>query len=122
MRKKKLDENELALKWPSIFRDGIKITDHDIGILEVSMHGETEITAKDLKEMKKFGYIHERTNVYACVPKFLEGHIDILDEDYISGFLVTSVTFTRIKHLRWKNGSKSDRQVLKENSRINKAK
>jgi hypothetical protein len=119
---KQLDENELARKWPSIFRDGIKITGHNTGILEVSMHGETEITTKDLKRMEKLGYIHQRTNVYPCFPKFLEGHMDIIDEDYISDFLVTSVTFTRIKHLRWKNGSKSDRQVLKENSRINKAK
>jgi hypothetical protein len=109
---KTLDENDLARKWPPIFRDGIKIVDGDLGILEVSMHGETEITAKDLEQMKKFGYIHERTNVYPYVPKFLEGHMDILDEEYVSDFLVTSVRFMSIKHLCWKNGGKSDRQVL----------
>ena len=109
--RKKLDENDLARKWPPIFKDGIKIVDDYLGILEVSMHGETEITAEDLEQMEKFGYIHQRTNVYPCFPKFLEGHMDIIDEDYISDFLVTSVTFMSIKDFRWKNGGKSDRRA-----------
>jgi len=115
--RKKLDENDRMLKWPPVFLEGIKITDHDLGILEVSRHGETEITAKDLDQMKKFGYIHQRTNVYPCFPKYLEGHMDIIDEDYISDFLVTSVTFMSVKDFRWKNGGKSDRQVPRKKIR-----
>ena len=110
--RKKLDENDLARKWPPPFRDGIKIVDDDLRILEVSIHGEIEITAEDLEQMEEFGYIHQRTNVYPCFPKFLEGHMDIIDEDYISHFLVTSVRFMSIKHLRWRNGGKGERQVL----------
>jgi hypothetical protein len=114
---KKLDENDLAQKWPPIFKDGIKIVDDDLGILEVSMHGETEITAEDLEQMEKFGYIHQRTNVYPCFPKFLEGHMDIIDEDYISDFLVTSVTFREYQTPPLENDGKSDRYVpeLSEN-------
>ena len=113
--RKKLDENDLILKWPPIFRDGIKITDHDLGILEVSTHGETEITAKDLDQMKeKFGYMHVRTNVYPCIPKSLKGHVNIQDEENVLDFLVTSVTFRRYQAPPLENGGKSERQVLKK--------
>jgi hypothetical protein len=57
--RKKLDENDLVLRWPSPFREGIKFTDHDLGILDVIIQGDTEITAKDLEEMKKLGYIYQ---------------------------------------------------------------
>ena len=43
--RKKLDENDLMQKWPPVFREAIRITDHDLGILEVSRHGESDITA-----------------------------------------------------------------------------
>jgi hypothetical protein len=110
--RKKLDENDRILRWPPAFREGIKITHDDLGILEVSIHGETEITAKDLEQMKKFGYIHYRTYVYPFIPKFLKGHIDINDENDLSDFLVTSVTFRSYQPPPLENGSKSDRQVL----------
>jgi hypothetical protein len=110
--RKKLDENDLARKWPLIFRDGIKIVDDDLGILEISIHGEREITAKDLEQMKKFGYIYHRTNVYPYIPNFLKGQVDILDEDYISDFLVTSITFRRYHTPPLENDGESDRQVL----------
>ena len=57
--RKKLDENDLVQKWPTRFRDGIKMTYHDIGVLDVIIHGETDISPKDLEEMKKFGYIFD---------------------------------------------------------------
>jgi len=53
--RKKLDENDLVLKWPPPFRDGIKFTNHDLGRLDVLIQGDTEISAKDFEEMKKFG-------------------------------------------------------------------
>jgi hypothetical protein len=49
--RKKLDENETVLrKWPPIFRDGLRFTDHDLGIMDVMIQGEAEITTKDLKK------------------------------------------------------------------------
>jgi hypothetical protein len=49
---KKLDENDLVRKWRLPFREGVKITYNDLGILDVIIHGETEITAKDFEQMK----------------------------------------------------------------------
>jgi hypothetical protein len=112
--RKKLDENDRILKWPPVFREGIKITDHNLGILEVSRHGETEITAEDYEQMEKFGYIHVRTNFYKIIPKHLKGHIKIQDEEDFSDFLVTSVTFRRYEAPPLENGGKSDRHILKK--------
>ena len=110
---KEPDYNDIIRrKWPPVFRDGIKITDHFLGILEISMHGEVEIAAKDLKQMKQLGYIHDRTNVYPCIPKDMEGLIDIKDEDDLSEFLVTSVTFREYQAPPLENDGKSDRYVL----------
>ena len=111
--RKEPDYNDTVLrKWPPTFRDGIKIVDHDLRILEISLHGEVEIVAKDLKQMKKLGYIHDKTNVYPCIPTFLEGGIDIKDENDLSEFLVTSVTFREYQAPLLENGGKSDRHVL----------
>jgi hypothetical protein len=94
---KEPDYNDIIRrKWPPVFRDGIKITDHFLGILEISMHGEIEIAAKDLKQMKQLGYIHD----------------DIKDEDDLSEFLVTSVTFREYQAPPLENDGKSDRYVL----------
>ena len=112
--RKKLDENDLVLKWPDPFREGVKITDHDLGILEVSIHGETEVTAKDYEQMKKFGYIHVKTNVYPLIPPDLEGYINIQDENDVSVFIVTSVTFRRYQASQLENGGKMDKKVLKK--------
>lgn len=70
--RKKLDENEIVLrKWPPIFREGLRFTDHDLGIMDVMIQGEAEITAKDLKKMKKFGYIFDGMCIYTRVDKSL---------------------------------------------------
>jgi hypothetical protein len=86
-----------------------KFDEKDLG---VSIHGETEMTAKDLEQMRKLGYIHNRTNFYPCIPKFLEVHIDIQDENDLSDFLVASVIFKRYKAPSLENGGKSDKKVL----------
>jgi hypothetical protein len=88
--RKKLDENEIVLrKWPPIFREGLRFTDHDLGIMDVMIQGEAEITAKDLKKMKKFGYIFDGMCIYTHVDKSLKGKINIQDEDDVSPFLMT---------------------------------
>jgi hypothetical protein len=111
--RKKLDENDLVLKWPSPFREGVKITNHDLGMLDVMIHGETEITAKDLEEMKeKFGYIFDGICVSTYVNKSLKGNVNIQDEDDVSSFLLTLVAFRRYEAPPLENGGKSDRQVL----------
>ena len=110
--RKEPDYNDIVLReLPPVFRDGIKIVDHDLGILEISIHGEVEIAAKDLKQMKKLGYVYDRTNVYPCIPKFLKGHIDIKDEGDLSEFLVTSVTFREYQAPPLENDCRSDRYV-----------
>jgi hypothetical protein len=121
--RKKLDENEIVLrKWPPIFREGLRFTDHDLGIMDVMIQGETEITAKDLEKMKKFGYVFDGIYVSTHVDKSLKGKINIQDEDDVSPFLMTLVAFRYYQAPPLENNGKSDRQVLKENSRINKAK
>jgi hypothetical protein len=121
--RKKLDENEIVLqKYPPIFRDGLRFTDHDLGIMDVMIQGEAEITTKDLKKMRKFGYIFEGIYVSAYVDKSLKGDVNIQDEDDVSPFLMTMVAFRRYDAPPLENGGKSDRQVLREDSRINKAK
>ena len=91
--RKKLDENDLVLKWPSPFREGLKFTDYEI--LDVLIQGNTELTAKDFEEMKKFGYIFDGI----CVD----------DQD---GVLLTLIAFRRYQAPPLENGGKSDRQVL----------
>ena len=93
--RKKLDENDLVQKWPSPFREGLKFTDHDLGLLDVLIQGQTEITAKKFEEMKKFGYIFDGI----CVD----------DQD---GVLLTLIAFRRYQAPPLENGGKSDRQVL----------
>ena len=111
--RKKLDENEIVLqKWPPIFREGLRFTDHDLGIMDVVMFGETEITAKDLEQMKKFGYIFDGIYVSTYVDKSLKGNVNIQDEDDVSPFLVTYVAFTEYQAPTLENDGESDRQVL----------
>jgi hypothetical protein len=110
---KKLDENEIVLqKYPPIFRDGLRFTDHDLGIMDVMIQGEAEITTKDLKKMRKFGYIFEGIYVSAYVDKSLKGNVNIQDEDDVSPFLMTMVAFRRYEAPPLENDGESDRQVL----------
>jgi hypothetical protein len=109
MERKPYCNDTVLRKWPPIFRDGIKIVDDYLGILEISIHGEVEIAAKDLKQMEKLGYIHDKTNVYPCIPKFLKRSIDIKDD--LSEFLVTSVTFREYQAPPLENDGKADRYV-----------
>jgi hypothetical protein len=112
--RKKLDENDLVLKWPAPFREGVKITAHDLRTLDVMIHGETEITAKGLEEMKKFGYIFDGIRVSTYVDKSLKGNLNIQDEDDFSPFLLTLVAFRRYQAPPLENGGKSDKKVLKK--------
>jgi hypothetical protein len=98
--RKKLDENGLVLKWPAPFRNGLKFTYHDLGILDVIIEGNTEITAKDFKQMKKFGYIFDG--------------ICLQDKDDVLPFSLTVVAFRRYKAPPLENGGKSDKKVLKK--------
>jgi hypothetical protein len=109
--RKKLDENDLVLKWPSPIR-GVKITDHDLGILDVIIHGETEITIKELEEMKKYGYIFDGICVSTYVDKPLKGNVNIQNEDDVSPFLTTLVAFRYYQAPPLENDGESDRQVL----------
>ena len=108
--RKKLDENALVLKWPAPFRDGIKFTNHDLGTLDVIIGCETEITAKDLEEMKKYGYIFDRMAFYISVDESLKGKINVQDD--LLAFLEIAIRFRRYQALPLENGGKSDRQVL----------
>jgi hypothetical protein len=112
---KKPDYNDIVRrKWPPVFLEGIKIYDDALGVLEVTIEGETEITAEDLEQMKKLGYMHQRTNVYPCIPKFLEGHINIRNEDDVSALFVTSITFREYQAPSLENGGKRHKKVLKK--------
>jgi hypothetical protein len=120
--RKKLDENEIVLRqWPPIFR-GLRFTYHDLGIMDVIIQGETEITAKDLEKMKKLGYVFDGIYVSTHVDKSMKGNVNIQNEEDVSPFLMTLVAFRYYQAPPLENNGKSDRQVLKENSRINKAK
>ncbi len=105
-------------KWPSVFREGIKITNDYLGILEISMHGKVEITSKDLEKMKKFGFIHDRTNVYPLIPKDLDESLHFQNEDDLSDFIVTSVTFREHQAPQLENDGESDRQVIDMQSKF----
>jgi hypothetical protein len=107
----KLDENDLVLKWPLPIREGIKISSDALGILEVTIEGETEITSQMLEQMRNDGYIFHKINTYTLSPKPLN---DIQNEDDVSSLLLTSVTFRRYQAPPLENGGKSDRQVLKK--------
>jgi hypothetical protein len=92
--RKKLDENEIVLrKWPPIFRERLRFTDHDLGIMDVMIFGEAEITAKHLKQMKKFGYVFDGIYISAHVDKSMKGNVNIQNEDDVSPFLMTLVAF-----------------------------
>lgn len=115
--RKKLDENDLVLKWPPPFRDGLKFTDHDLGILDIIIYGQTEIAAKKFKEMKKFGYIFDGICVSTFIDKSLKGRVDIQNEDDVSAFLMTIISFRDYQAPPLENGGKSDKQVLKKRKR-----
>ena len=111
--RKKLDENEIILqKWPPIFRDGLRFTDHDLGIMDVMIQGEAEITPKDLKKMRKFGYIFDGIYVSAYIDKSLKGNVNIQDEDDVSPFLMTMVALRRYQAPPLESGGKSDIEAL----------
>ena len=113
--RKKLDENEKVLqKWPPIFRDGLRFTDHDLGIMDVMIQGKAEITPKDLKKMRKFGYIFEGICVFGHVDKSLKGNVNIQNEDDVSPFLMTLVAFRDYQAPPLENDGKSDEKVLKK--------
>jgi hypothetical protein len=85
-----------------------------LGILDVMILGTTEITAKDLEEMKeKFGYIFDGIRISTHVDKSLKGNVNIQDEDDVSHFLLTLISFRRYQAPPLENGGKSDRQILK---------
>jgi hypothetical protein len=86
------------LKWLPPFRDGLKFTYFDLGILDILIPGKTEITAKMLEKMKKFGCIYQEM-----------GHVDFPDDP---GFTV--VSFRRYHAPPLENGGKSDKKVLKK--------
>ena len=77
----KLDENDLVLKWTLPIREGIKISSDAVGILEVTIEGETEITSQMLEQMRKDGYMFYKINTYTLSPKPLN---DIQNEDDVS--------------------------------------
>jgi hypothetical protein len=106
----KLDENDLVLKWPLPIREGIKISSETLGIVEVTIEGETEITSQMLEQMRKNGYIFHKINTYTLRPEPLN---DIQNEDDVSSLLMTSITFRKYQAPPLENGGKSDRQVMK---------
>ena len=112
--RKKPDYNDIVLReMPPVFRDATRITNHDLGILDVMIHGETEITAKDLEWMKeKLGYIFDGIRVSTYVDKSLKGNIEIQDEDDVSPFLLTLVAFRDYQAPSLENDGQSDRKVL----------
>ena len=111
--RKKLDENEIVLrKWPSIFREGLRFTDHDLRIMDVMIFGEAEITAKDLKQMEKYGYVFDGIYVSTHVDKSMKGNVNIQNEDDVSPFLMTLVAFRYYQAPPLENDGESDRQVL----------
>ena len=69
------------------------------GILDVMIQGNTDVTTKDLEQMKKFGYI-------------FDGFSTPQDEDDVSPFSFTLVAFRRYQAPPLENGGRSDRHVL----------
>jgi hypothetical protein len=90
--KKKPNYNDLARELPLPFRNGTKIINDALGILEITIEGETEVTSH---------YTHS--------PKSLK---DIQNEDDISSLLLTSVTFREYQAPPLENDGESDKQVL----------
>jgi hypothetical protein len=78
------------------------------------IQGKTEITAKKLEEMKKFGYIFDGICVFTYIDKSLKGNVNIQDEDDLSPFLLTLISFRRYQAPPLENDGKSDKQVLKK--------
>jgi hypothetical protein len=109
--RKKPNYNDVARKWPLPIRKGIKISNDTLGILEITIEGETEITSQMLEHMKKDGYIFHKINTYTYSPKSLN---DIKDEDDASSSLLTSITFREHEAPPLENGGKSDEQALKK--------
>lgn len=95
--RKEPDYNDLVLKWPAPFRDGLKFTNHDLAILDIIIYGPTDIAAKDFEEMKKFGYV-------------FDGFCTVQDED--DGYLMTLVAFREYQAPPLEYDGESDRQVL----------
>jgi hypothetical protein len=70
--REKSNYNDLAREWPLPFRNGIKISNDALGILEITIEGETEITSKMLEHMEREDYIFQKINTYTYSPKSLK--------------------------------------------------
>jgi hypothetical protein len=112
--RKKPDYNDLARKWPLPIRKGIKFPLQLLRRLIVIIEGDTKITPKMLEQMAQTGLIFEKMSSFIHIPEFLKDEVDSQDEDVLSSFIMTAITFRDCQSPSLENYGKSDRQTLKK--------
>jgi hypothetical protein len=111
--RKKPDYNDLARKWPLPFRNGLKYYSHTFRRLLIYVGGDEEITSEMLEQMKKSDLLFDRIISFIHIPKFLRDKID-LQEDALSAFIITAITFKHHDAPTLENDRKSTRRVSKK--------